>query len=846
MFNKNKIFFLLLLIIIPYLTVFKAFFLTGPLIWGDAPYFFPENLNELFLKPMMWDFRNSNFGASQTQVLWLYLPTFLMGLLGKLGISADIAIRIIFYFPATILAFLGSFLFIKRFVKNNIAASLGSFLYVFNTYFLLLIDGGQIGLALAYGLFPLFLYFINKGNFLFSVLFFFFLTNTDLRIALLVLLVYFLINFNKLSKNIIYVILATFLLDAFWIVPFILNGFSGEGIIQVKNALPANFITLFNSLTIFNPHFPLNEFGKINPIPWYFIFLPLLLFINVIFKNRKDNLVFYVLFLSFVFLISMPFGPLRPVFDFLIDHIPLAYSFRDSTKFFIPLILVASILLAKTLEGVKSNLFSFIVYLYLLILILPALTGNLSGVLAGRKFDENYHKIYQNLVSDKNFYRTIWFPERPPFGFSAKGKEGISAGELYKEIPFAMMISGTYDLFNYLHDEKLSSWFEVLGIKYAFFPEPPRQKNWTEVDLANRKLFLEFIDSLGFKKLELSTDFPVYEVSKSRDKIYGAKKIFIAVGDAGFYDKTDFTKIPGLFVEDGIIIPDELFNLPEGSAILVLHDATIDDLKMAFLQHTFISDKNLVSGHWGKYKASEMLQWRYELLKQGISNFDFGYNKGIYFSSIKNEEMNFKINAPVSNKYYLAARSLSATESAGIKVKFNGREEEVKNIGSRFRWNFIGPVNLSKGDYVINFKNLGGFSAINTIALIDEEKFNEGQIKADLLIQRFNTQENPEINDKNVFTINYRQNNLTSYTISDFPHSGWVVFSDHFDKGWELEGSSKPYPVYSMVNGFYVNQSMPHLNLKYAPQKYVDQGIILSIGSFFTFLVILVLKLFKK
>ncbi len=821
--------------------------MSGPLIWGDAPYFFPENLNELFQKPLIWDFRNSNFGANQAQTLWLFLPTFLMGLLGKLGISADISIRIIFYFPATILALLGSFLFIKRFINNNLAAILGSFLYVFNTYFLLLIDGGQIGLALAYGLFPFFLYFLNKNNLLASILSFFLLTNSDLRVAILALLTYFLINFNKLSKNIIYVVFITILLDGFWIVPFIFNSTSVTNMVYLKNDLPANFITFFNGLTIFNPHFPQNEFGKANFIPWYFIFLPALLFANVIFKSKKENILFYILYIVFVLLISMPFGPLKFIFDFLIDHIPLSYAFRDSTKFFIPAILIAGILLAKTINGFKSRAFTFIVYLYLLLLIFPALSGNLNGVLAGIKFDENYKKIYQNLKADNSFFRTIWFPERPPLGFSASGKEGLSASELYKEMPFAMMISGTYDQFNFLHDPKLSSWFKVLGIKYAFFPEPPRQKTKTEIDLNNRKQFLEFINTLGFKKLDWGTDFPVYEVSKPRDKIIGFKKILIIIGDANFYDNFDFSKAPTLFVEDGLTNPDKLLTLPDNSAILVFSNASVEDLKMAFLQNFFINDGNLVSGHWGRYKPSELLQWRYELLKQGILNFDFGFNKGIYFSSVKEEEMNIKIKAQVKDKYYLAIRSLSATDSAGVKVKFNEEEELIKNIGSKFKWNFLGPIELSRGEHIINFKNSNGFTAINTLALINESNFNDSQIKADMLLQRFSNKKNiHEIDDFNTFKVTYRQNSPVNYTISDFSEPGWIIFSDHFDKGWELEGSIGPFSVYSMINGFYVQGNQSPVNLKYAPQKYADQGIILSISSFLGLVGFCVIKLFKK
>lgn len=818
--------------------------MTGPLVYGDAPYFFPENLETLFNKPLLWDFRNNNFGASESQVLWLYLPTFLMGLLGKLGVSAEIAVRIIFYFPATILAFLGSLLFIKSFVKNNFAATLGSFLYVFNTYFLLLIDGGQIGLALSYGLFPLFLYFINKGNFLLSFLTFFFLTNTDLRVAILAILTYFLINFNRLSKKIIYIVFLTIMLDAFWLVPFIFTGLQGVEMGHLKNELPANFITIFNGLTIYNPHFPLNEFGKANAIPWYFIFLPLLLFTNVLFKNRRENLILYILFFMFISLIIIPFGPLKPFFDFIMNHIPLASAFRDSTKFFIPLILIASILLAKTLEGIKSNLFSFVVYLYLLLLILPALTGNLSGVLAGRKFDENYNNIYQNLKSDNNFYRTIWFPERPPLGFSTQGREGISASELYKELPFAMMITGTYDQFNFLHDPKLSSWFEVLGIKYAFFPEPPRQKIQSETDIKNRKLFLEFINTLGLKKLDWGINFPVFEIAKQRDKIYGAKKILVVVGNSSLYDKLDFTKVPILFVEDGFTDPSDLLALPKTSFNLVFHNSDEEDLKMSFLQKFFLKDGNLSYNNWGRYKPSELLQWRYELLKKGIANFDFGFNKGIYFSSIKDEEINFKVKVLSDDKYYLATRFLSATDSAGIKIKFSEKEEIIKNESSRFKWNFLGPVTLSKGDYIVNFKNLKGFVAINTLALISEKNLIESQTKTDTLLRHSNKETLDDAN--NIIKVDYKQDNQVSYRISNVSIPSWIIFSDHFNSGWELESSNGSYPVYSMINGFYIKESSPSLKLEYKPQKYIDRGIILSISSFLILTGIWIFKFYKK
>ncbi len=836
---KNKInFWPLFIIIIPYLLVFKAFFLPGPLTFGDAPYFFPENLSSLLQKPLAWDFRNDNFGGPQFQVLWLYLPTFLMAVLGKLGVTADIAIRLIFYFPATILAAVGSWLFIKKFVENRLAATLGSLLYTFNTYFLLLIDGGQIGLALSYGLFPLTLYFFNKGKILLSVLTFFFLTNSDLRVAMLALLTYFLLEFNNLSKNIIYVLLLTILLDAFWIIPFIFNGFNGGTVAQLENDLPASFITILHGLTIFNPHFPQNEFGKINAIPWYFIFLPFLLFGSLLFKKRKENLLFYILFLSFVLLISAPFGPMGRVFEFLINYFPLAYAFRDSTKFFIPATLIAGILLAKTMTGFHSRLLAILVYLYLLVLIWPALLGNLSGSLSGRQFDRDYQKIYQNLQKDESFFRSVWFPERSPFGFSGLAKEGLSASELYKEIPFALNISGTYDLFNFLHDDNLTSWFEVLGIKYAFFPESPRQKDFSEKDIENRKLFLEFIDSLGFKKLDWGLHFPVYQVSTPRDKIYGQEKVAIVVGDGSFYGGRDFIKIGALFVEDGLLNPNDLLSLPEDSALLVFQNASKKDLELSFLQDFFLKKSDFISGHWGRYSPDQYLRWKYELLKNGISTDDLGFKNGLDFSSIKDEEMMYQVDVKKIDNYYLATRSLSSTDSAGLKINFASKEKIVKNTGSRFNWDFSGPIQLSPGRYTVTFKNLGGFQAINAVAFFPQADFDRALSFADKLIQKFPTFSLPDDEKKLVeefskltlLKIDYQEKNPTEYLINLPRSAKWIIFSDRFSKGWKLTNAPiKSLPVYSMINGFGVGDiSKRNLKLYYKPQDRVQVGMVIS------------------
>ncbi len=42
------------LILLPVIIVFRNFFLSGALAWGDAPHFFPGEMGELVGEPLAW------------------------------------------------------------------------------------------------------------------------------------------------------------------------------------------------------------------------------------------------------------------------------------------------------------------------------------------------------------------------------------------------------------------------------------------------------------------------------------------------------------------------------------------------------------------------------------------------------------------------------------------------------------------------------------------------------------------------------------------------------------------------------------------------------------------------
>ena len=98
--SNNYIFFILL---VPTLLVFRAFFLPGPLAWGDAPFYNQESLNSLFGEPWAW-FNQSVAGFGDVNHLyWIYPISLLYGALYKfLGLQSDVLIRLFFYFPAVL------------------------------------------------------------------------------------------------------------------------------------------------------------------------------------------------------------------------------------------------------------------------------------------------------------------------------------------------------------------------------------------------------------------------------------------------------------------------------------------------------------------------------------------------------------------------------------------------------------------------------------------------------------------------------------------------------------------------------------------------------------------------
>lgn len=902
---KKTHIFLWIIFTVVYVLVFKVLFSNSPLSWGDAPFFYPENLNNLFNLPFLWDFRNNNFGAPQFQILWLYIPTFLYGVLYTFfGLENNSLIRIIFYLPATILAIVGSWLFISQFTKNYFAKFAGTFLYTFNTYFLLLLDGGQVGVALSYGLFPVVCWMIVKyskkfsfGYFLSTVFLVFLISNVDLRIAILAivfsvllfllegLLTKYPLNFKQNFFKFLSVLIFVSFLNAFWLIPMVMSSNSSFSISENSIGL----IGLMNSFLLFQPQFPLNEFGTSLPIPFYFGFVPLVIFSGWLFlvKRQIDNntkylVVFSILYLFYAFLAKGSQEPLGQMYFLAVNNIPLGVAFRDSSKFFIPLLLTAGCLLAISIETLNINVkkekikifFQTGVLLLLMVLIYPALIGNLSGALREQKGLAVYETINQNLSNQEKFFRTVWFDEKPPLGFASWKHPAISANSLYKLRPFASITTGSYDLYGFLHKDQLTNWFDLLGIKYAFFPENQREKIWDENDRKERNQFIDFVSKIpNFKLINWQTGFPVLEVTNTRPHIFGQNVLVAVIGGEGIYNQLfqnkdfDLSKQGFVFLEDGNVDPNFLKMINKGDLALLFDDSkSKEDLAMTFLQDKFLGVVDAKQSNWGFYNSNDYLKWKYELLKHGVESYDFDFGKGIGFSSIQNERIEFNVPVPLDGRYFIAVRHTNATNSATLKMKVNNQEFKLFNENpDRFKWSIIGPVDISK-KVEIHFENEGGFQAINTVAVVSENDLIATRKQSDDIIRAFPSF---NINEANIYQkfvdkfnpleigVGHKMHNPTKYQLTVPKNTKWFVFTDSYDENWKLQNTTQSVlPGYAIINYFYVGDLTQNiddsinLQLTFTPQQSEGKWLMISVftGTVFVFLCIgrLVYKISKR
>lgn len=838
--NKNKIF-LLLGIIIPAILVFRAILLPGPLAWGDSHHFYSETLEELQDGPSAWVNRENNFGGTNN-VLWLYPIMSLRSLLvSNLGLNDALAVRLLFFLPGIVMAFVSAYIFgvsigLKR--KGSFFASL---IYGLNTYFILLVDGGQLGIVLSYSIFPLVLVSFNKlinyaslKNFVVASIVFLLATVFDPRIALIavgIFVLWLLLGLMQGRKEIslksvtmlIFVGILTMAVSSYWIFPFL--GFGQKAVsVEVSNL---QLFSLLNPLTLFQPHWPGNQFGEISQPPFYFIGIPLLVFVSLLLSKKRKHIALGLLFLIFSFLTKGEATPLGSFYSWFISNIPLGSAFRDSSKFMIPTALFGGVLIGFAAQKVKTKVGSFLLYVYLLLLIGPALMGNLNGVLAAREFDTDLLVIKEKIEESSGSFRTIWFPERHPLTFQTERKPALDAKNLVSNRPFASMNVGTYDRFNFLDNEDFLEWFRLLGIRYMVFSGDPREVEPTPEEQAQwDNLLAKTATISGLQKRNWGTDIPVYEVPDVKARMFAVDRVIGVVGGESVYESVSPEKVPTLFFEDGVFDPRKLDKVSSDDFSILIEDGkTREDLTFSLLQNSFVENDDIQKEDWGEFESSDYLLWKYQLLIRDVATKEFDYGKGIYFSTEEGEKIRISHNIVTSGSYIIAVRSLSK-DGGELEGKLDGKDVSFDTGSGTFSWSYV-KAELQEGMSTVTLENPGGLRVLNTIAFIKTSDWDKANVKSQELIDKFSLVEPARLKEGGLKPVEFEMVEPSRYRV-DLEGSTWLIFTDSYSDRWEI-GNQKSFPFYSMINGFYTEGQEGEVEVEFGGQDLINKSLKFSL-----------------
>ena len=789
------------LIVVPVILVFRNLFMPGPLAWGDAPYFYPGGIKELIAEPLAWTQRGESFGGVNS-VIFLWPLMFLYGLIG----NNDIAIRVLFYFPSIIFAGLGTYL-LTRYLKFSKTVQFFSVLfYILNTYFILLIDGGQVGFALAYGFFPVALCFLKKfldrpnfNAFFLSLALSFALTSFDPRVSVICLIVVVLwqileLKFKSLKFMVIF-IGALLALNLYWIYPLVENSLSGEVLSS------GTLIKWYYPLTLFSPNWPSNLFGVSVRPPIYFFLVPLLLILGGLRQKRIGVLFLIFAILTFGFI---PFGSL-----------PFGFALRDSTKFFIPLVLFAGILIGRAVEKFNHVIVRIVVYLFILFLIYPVLLGKMNFVLSSRIHSDDLQKIYENLKADKSFYQTVWFPEKYPISYETVDHPAVNAKDLAGFRPFASFNAGE-DVFNFLNNKDFPEWFKVLGIKYLILSDNPRQVTKSEKDQKDWNTITSLIDkNENLEKLDWGTSVPVYRVKgDTHPKFYAVDRLILVVGPE--LPVTEHRSLATVYSDDGKWDPSLLQGKSKDSVKILFNGGDKLDLAMSFLQKYFIPVSETKKNEWAYYSSKDYLKYKYELLIRGYTFRDFDYGAGIAFSTKVGEKIQFDAKKDSSDIYFI----------------------RKANKDEALHWEQI--------DSSLTIENKSDLGIVNIAAVVPKIEYEKALKLADTYINYFGTITADSLKEKQVTAVPMKKFGALKYKFSAPDNAYWIVFNESYHPLWQLSRGIKrlpSFPVFSMVNGFYVDPEWSDLGIEFKGQENVRWGMYFSVISA---LVLAIIYLWKK
>ncbi|MDO8621210.1 MAG: hypothetical protein Q7R31_02925 [Candidatus Levybacteria bacterium] len=524
----------------PFLDWFSQKIIVG----GDWRFFWPENIGDFVTFPTAWDASlNTGLGSPSFSLMWINTYLNFTAVFSKLGLSWNLIGLLFWMLPAIALSFFSAFYCFKYlFPKRTKYGILAGIIYLFNTYFLMVFTGGQLGISLAYSIAPfVFLTFtksIDNPTFrksLFSSLVLGLQMLFDPRlvyITFIAIFIYWLFNIKNMKQVIFAFVLPFligFMLHSYWIVPLILTRSSSiqAGFTSLLGLRFFSFSDFSHSLSFLHPNWPENIFGKVYFLKPEFLLLPILAFSSLLFikketKEKKKNILFFaILGLLGAFLAKGASDPFGITYEFAFRYIPGFVAFRDPTKFYLLISLSYSMLipfailslsnwisLRFKMKGYISNVLLVVSISYVLVLASPVLVRQFNRIATPHMIPNDYVELKNFLGIQPQFFRTLWIPSMQRFGFFSNNHPAISG----------------INNFNANAPKDFDTFLSEAAVQYVIVPYDSEKELFLKDRKYDEKQYDQTVKSLRniewLKKIEGFGKIAVFENSNYKDHFW--------------------------------------------------------------------------------------------------------------------------------------------------------------------------------------------------------------------------------------------------------------------------------------------------------------------------------------
>lgn len=864
--------FLILLLIFILFGVYWHWFLPGPRVATDFSLISQDSLKSLLGLPRTWSMRGTEgLGEYTGFTLWSWPFNLLFGALASLGLPFALLERILIVVPFLTLGIYGIWKLCKSIHLSIYATVISILIYLSNTYILLVIDGGQLSIGLAYAFFPVSFLALDqaiKGSLRRKIL-------AGLLIALIGFFdIRFLYVFLSLSlfkflydlfftnlrewKVLILDWLKTGLvigliilgLNAYWILILVKFPLSSSFYTYLTQTAFTSFISIGHSMLLQSPHWFKNVFGNVSDLNFAFILIPILVFLAPILKPKNHVVGFWLIVaIISIFLTKGTSAPLPDVYKWLFYHIPGFSLFRDSSKSFFLIALSYSVLIGITTDEIIKRIESYkikvafvvILIAYFIFIIKPVWFGLMTGTFLMPPLQKEYSELDELISEDQVQSGVFWIPTISPLTNLNPRHPAVEAARLAQKRPFAQANVGTYELFNYLREASyMGQLFDVAGIGYIVYPYlDPRRDNLHPDNIRYYYIFSSQLSKLSWLSQVKNSPVPLFKVKEVQNKFFITPNVWWVIGSDSIYQETIKSSKLSLS-KNALIFPEEIAGLGKRvdempDSKIVLYHKEPQDLAASFIRHDdlIFPAKNLNrdpdSSGWWKKEASDLLEWRYFLkTKYGIDNQDFDLGGGWAIGE-GNKEL--KINdLRLQSDKILLARVMESSRSGNLG--FYQGDQLIGNLSTKttedpnVRWFEVGQL---RGNEELKLASEGSINVVNALAIVDKNEWLRDLNKVKDLEKQNRI---VDFNEKNIQNseaeVSFRMVDSTKYRvkITNLKKPAFLVFSQNFDHLWKINNQSA-FPVYSLLNGFWVKQDGEYI-VEFEPQKFVYPGLVIT------------------